>query len=290
MALNVRLGYYRALAARELVLVGEDTVHNQARHVAQIRRFVAVGARPRFDLTSAELNLANAELVLLRAKNALASAKVRLNAAMGLEGTATYDVVAPAPLPTRAENERPEALAQVAVHRRPELARAEAQLRQHGAQRSTARGAYWPSVTAIANFTGTQTASFDAGYNWYLGVGLNWNLFNGLLTRRQVEEASANLEAAGAQRDAVRQAIHAEIEEQFLAVGEAKRRLVVTEQAVATASERLRLAEGRYQTGAGAVLELDDAQFTAAGARAQRVRARYDLATARARLERAVGR
>jgi outer membrane protein len=55
------------------------------------------------------------------------------------------------------------------------------------------------------------------------------------------------------------------------------------------ARESLALAEGRYQAGAGSVLEVADAQaaFTAAGFGL--VRAHLDVATARARLVRATG-
>jgi outer membrane protein len=56
------------------------------------------------------------------------------------------------------------------------------------------------------------------------------------------------------------------------------------------ARERLRLAEGRYQAGAGSLLELSDAQVALTAAAAQQVRAEYELAAARAALLRALGR
>lgn len=56
-----------------------------------------------------------------------------------------------------------------------------------------------------------------------------------------------------------------------------------------TAREKLRLAEGRQNAGAGSVLELKDAQVAHSGARLGSVQARYDLGVARAPLKRAVG-
>jgi len=76
---------------------------------------------------------------------------------------------------------------------------------------------------------------------------------------------------------------------QFMAVDEAQRRTKVAERAVATAREKLRLAEGRYDAGSGNVLELEDAQVAYSSARFQSVQARYDLAVARVLLRRAVG-
>ncbi|HET6438852.1 MAG TPA: TolC family protein, partial [Anaeromyxobacter sp.] len=61
-------------------------------------------------------------------------------------------------------------------------------------------------------------------------------------------------------------------------------------EAETNAREQLRLAEGRYQAGAGSIIELGDAQIAASTAAAQRVQAEYNLAAARASLVRSLGR
>ena len=62
-----------------------------------------------------------------------------------------------------------------------------------------------------------------------------------------------------------------------------------TEEAITSAREQLRLAEGRYAAGVGSGLELADAQLAMQDAAAQRVQAEYRLASARAQLLRALG-
>jgi outer membrane protein len=61
-------------------------------------------------------------------------------------------------------------------------------------------------------------------------------------------------------------------------------------EALVNAREQLRLAEGRYQAGAGSAIELADAQVALTTAAAQRVQADYNLAASRAQLLRALGR
>jgi outer membrane protein len=56
------------------------------------------------------------------------------------------------------------------------------------------------------------------------------------------------------------------------------------------AREQLRLAEGRYSSGVGSIIELGDAQIAATSAAAQVVQADFNLATARAQLLTALGR
>ena len=74
------------------------------------------------------------------------------------------------------------------------------------------------------------------------------------------------------------------------AVRAAKASLGATVEAVTNAKEQLRLAESRYTTGVGSIIELTDAQLGYAQAAAQAVQARYGLATARVQLLNALGR
>jgi outer membrane protein len=290
VALNVRVAYYGILATQELVRVAEETVRNQQRHVDQIRRFVENDQRTRFDLSSAELNLANAELALVSARNAVALAKVHLNRVMGSNGPPDFAVTEPKTGLPELERASAYELTRTAERRRPELVRAEAQFKAQRAARGAARAGYFPTLSAMANVAGTKVEDFGAGYDWFFGLNLDWNLFGGLLTTRQVDAANAGMESASAQQEGTRQAIRAEIQQQVIAIADAKQRLLVAQRAAQTARERLDQAEHRYQSGASDVLELDDAQVTLSNAEAQVVQARYDVAIGRARLARALGK
>ena len=80
------------------------------------------------------------------------------------------------------------------------------------------------------------------------------------------------------------------MEQAQLAVRAAKEGMVASEEAVTAAGERLRLAEGRYETGVGSAIELGDAQLGFSAGEAQKVEAAYNLASARAQLLVALGR
>lgn len=288
-ATNVRVAYYGVLAAQQLVAVGEETVRNQQKHAEQVRRFVNAGQRTRFDLSSVELNHSNAQISLVRARNVLGLAKIRLKTAIGVDSEAGFSVVEPNPAEWVFERRPARELIAEAEQHRPELRRADAQLRAQQAGRKAARAGYLPSLSALGGVAAAKVEGFGAGYNWFVGIGLNWNLFNGLYTTKQNAEARAGEELAAAQRENTRQAIVADVEEQRLAIDDAQARGELAERTVATGTERLAQAEHRYETGAGDVLELDDAQIMLTNAKAQSVQARYDLAIARARLARAMG-
>jgi outer membrane protein len=152
------------------------------------------------------------------------------------------------------------------------------------------QGQYGPALSATLGFVQGGTAVDKLGWNAAAGLSLSWNLFQGGLTRAQVSEAEANVQAAVAQLDLERQQVRADVDAARLAVRAAKESLSATQEALVNARERLRLAEERYQVGVGSAIELGDAQVALTQAAAQAVQADDRLATARAQLLRALGR
>jgi outer membrane protein len=290
IVLGVRSAFFAARAARDLVGVAREALANQEARLAQTQGFVEVGTRPPIDLAQARTARANAQVQLISAENASAIARAQLAQAMGLDGQAGWELAEGTLPPVEGEERSTDELLGEAVGLRPDVAAAASQVRAQQASLGAVRGAYLPTL-------GVSTGVSDAGqslgttyWNWNAQATLTWNLFQGGLTRAQEQEARANLDALAAQADTLRQQVRLEVEQARLAVRAAKASLVATAEALESSREQLRLAEGRYQTGAGSALELSDAQVTATSAGAQRVRADYDLATARAQLLRALGR
>lgn len=286
---GVRIAYYGVLAARQALLVAQDTRQNQARHVEQIRQFVAADSRTRYDLVSAELKLDDADLAVVRAQNELRTARVRLNNAMGRSGDSDYEVTEPSAEDASLEQRRPAELMGIAQSHRPELEKSAAQVAVRRADHDSSRAGYFPDVQAMGSFNGAKVEDVNLGLNWYVGVGLNWRVFEGLRTYRHSQATAALTVASEAEHERLRQAVQTEIHVQLMAIDEAKQRLKVAEHAVETAKERLRLGEGRYNAGAGSVLELEDAQVAYTTTRFRLVQSRYDLSIARVLLRRAVG-
>lgn len=288
--LNVRTAYFQARAQKSMVLVSRETLANQERHHEQIKGFVELGARPAIDLAQARTDVANAKVQVITTENAYATAKAQLNLAMGAPQPIDYDVADETLAPIGEEDQPLDTLVQVAVTARPELMALNKQVQAQELQLRAVRGAYGPTLGASTGLTEQGPQLDNMRWNWNVAVSLNWNVFQGMLVPAQVREAESNLTVVKAQRDAVDQQLRLEVEQARLAVRSTKGSLLAVEEALVNARERLRLAEGRYQTGAGSVIELADAQIGTANAAAQRVAADYNLAAARAQLMKALGR
>jgi outer membrane protein len=300
-----RDAYFRARAAKAMIGVARQTLANLERHFVQISGFVQAGTRPEIDLAQARAGRANAQVGVIRAENEYIVARAELNQAMGITGDTDYDVADEIFPAVSGEAGAIGGLIDEAIRARPDVAALEAQVHAQELTARAARGAYLPTLNAVAgardegqsfqqtpstDYLGNPILNGGMAWNVWFGVQLNWALFQGLQTRGQVREADAQTEAARAERDRVVQQVWVAVQQAAASVRAAREAVTASEEALTAARERLRLADGRYAAGVGSIIELSDAELGAANAGAQRVTADYALATARAALLLALGR
>lgn len=290
VTLAVKNSYFQARAQKALVGVARDTLDNQGRHLAQIEGFVEVGTRPRIDVVQARADRASAELNLVNAENNYAIAKAQLVQAMGGDAPADFDVSDQALPPVAGEDSASAVLLSQALANRPDVRAAIGTVRAQELSVKAAQGAYGPSLSVSTALSESGSQLDGLRWNWSAGATLDWQIFQGGITKAQVAEARANVDVASAQVTALRQQVQLEVEQARLGVVGAKKALSTSDQLVENSRERLTLAEGRYQTGAGSIIELADAQLALTTALGQRVQAEYSLSTARAALANALGR
>ncbi len=158
-----------------------------------------------------------------------------------------------------------------------DLQGAQARLRAARANLGMAAGARWPSVDASGSakreresanapaldVPGATDNLFQAGFDarWEL------DLFGG--TRRAVEAAAADLDAAGEARNGAVLSLLAEVTRTYIDMRAGQRQLALARDALAAAEDALGLARARYQGGLAAQLEVAqaEAEVTAIAAR-----------------------
>lgn len=289
VALNVRNTYFQARQQKALLLVATETLKNQERHLNQIRGFLEIGTRPRIDLVQAQADRESAELQRVNAENNYAIAKAQLVQAMGLDSAPPFEVSDETITQLDLEEAEPSRLYARALAARPDVLAAIGSVRAQELSASALKGAYGPSLSLSTGVTEAGAALDTLRWNWNAQAALSWPIFQGGITKAQVREARANVDAATAQVNLVKQQVLLAVEQARIGVLGAKRALATADVLVQNARERLNLAEGRYQTGTGSIIELGDAQLALTSAQQQRVQAEYTLSTARAALLSAIG-
>ena len=290
LVLGVKNAYFQARAQLALVGVGRETLANQTRHVDQIAGFVDVGTHPPIDLVQARADQESARLALVNAQNAYALAKAELAEAMGLQHAADFEVGDENEPDVTGEDGTSVELFALALQGRPDVQAALYTVSSREQSLGAARGGYGPSLSGSVAVNESGGALDALAFNWSAGASLIWPLFEGGITRANVAQGQANLEGAQAQLELLRQQVLLALERARLGVQGAKQALGTAAELIALSRERLTLAEGRYETGIGTILELSDAQVGLTRAQAQRVQAEYNLSIARAQLVRALGR
>lgn len=287
--LTVRRAYFTARADRDLVAVAEETVRNQEKHVEQTQAFVRTGIQPDINLATVQTALANAKVQLVTAQNNQAVADAQLSQAMGVSVGERYTLADQEIPPIAGEDGPPGSLVEHAEKNRPEIANIINQRRAQELTVSSLKGSYGPSVSALGNFSEVGAAIDGVVPNWYVGLGLSWNILQGGLTSGQIREAKGTLENLTGQEQALRLQVQVDVEQGRLGVQAAKATIGAADEAVVNARNQLTLAEKRYEHGLGSAVELADAQVAYTSAEAQVVQAKFNLAAARAQLLTALG-
>ena len=282
---NVKDTYYGLLLALLKRDLAESAVQTYQKHLEQARGFYEAGARALFDVTKAEVDLSTAKINLVTAEKVLGTARAALSRAVGVD----LEEVRPATdfRPVQPLPQEDFALVQ-AFENRPDIR--SARLRNETGKLSVslaAKGsAATVSLSGSTSLTGTDLPPDDS---FALSVNLSVPVFDGGLTKSRISEARASLSAVEAAGKLTGQTIRFEVRASLLAVREAEARISAAELLVRQAEENLILAEGRYETGVGSVLEVADAILAFTSAKVSLYQARADYSTSLAALEKTLG-
>lgn len=293
--LALRVAFFTAAAQRELVAVAEVNLKNNETHLAEARAFVREGREPEIALVTAEATRANALVQAITARNAYATAKTRLNQAMGVQGAITYEVRVEPMVVVPDEDAPLERLVIEALATRPEAASLDAQRRSAQASVEVGRDAWFPSLSLGATATDSGTALTTGRWlgltpNFSAGLALSWAVNLGPAIPAQVRVALAQIANLDAQLDALQAQVRVDVGTAQLGVQAAREALMAALQGRQAANTQLALANGRFAAGVGNAVEVSDAQLAADQAGAQEVQARLNLDVARAQLIAALGR
>src|SRR5213593_3444031 len=191
---NVQQAYFMLLAAYRLRDVAEETVVQNQKHLDLAEGRHDVGLAPRIDVTTAQVQLAQAELNQLTARNNVSLGRETLRNTLGLPGPLDFDIVDSLEQP-RSEVSDEEAL-DLAYANRPELRSRAAQERADIERIKAIEKDYLPKLALNSNVT-WNGSNYPLQEGWIFGGLVSLSVFNGGLTRAQVGEAKATSRTCG---------------------------------------------------------------------------------------------
>jgi outer membrane protein len=280
----VARAYFGVLRANAVLKVAEQTVSARQLVSDQITALYNSQLKSQLDVSFANVNLADARLLLSQAQNNAKSAEAELAAAMGLPAQTSFTLSEesmPGALPGTVD-----ALIPTALQDRPELK--DLRLRQSAAERliRAEHALYYPtiSVAASAGFIPAGEAPIPGQYG-AAGVNVSIPVFNGGLFHSRQSQAELEAKAAAKQVSDMENRVTRDVRVAYLDAKTAFDRLDLTNQLLQQAQLALDLARGRYDLGLSSIVELSQAQLNLTSAQISNTSARYDYQVQRAILD-----
>jgi outer membrane protein TolC len=321
----VRMAYLEALLRTEEVRLTEQSVERVRRTLEETRALNRAGLASDYDVLRLEVQLANLEPGLVRAKNAVLAAKRALMATIGrdpreadrveLEGSLNrLDLTA---IVANGPEERsllqyagldgddgsawqdPEVAYGEALEGRSRVQQARLAVELERARLKAQWAEYFPKITLFSsyNVTAQQNGAPDffgterqRAFSTFAGLRVELPIFLGFARDARVQEARATLAQAEARLEQVEFETVREVRDLLELVDESRRRVESQRQAVAQARRGYEIASAEYRSGLGSQLQISDAEVALRQSEFNYSQAVYDYLVARVRLEAALGR
>lgn len=297
---QVERAYLNVLRNEQLVKVAEENLKRDQRQLERITESNRVGALSRADVYRQQSQVAADELSVINAQNNYNKAKADLLALIGLDVNDDYVITDPT-ISTEIDQAELEAsatqyanfreLARRALENRPDYHSASEAIRSAEGGVSAARSGYFPSVNAFAGygFSNRELSRLteNKSVNW--GLNLRWTIFDGFSTNEALQSAYVQKKNAELALEQTERNINVEVKKALLDLEAARKAYEVSQKGLLSATEDRKIAEERYNLGAGTLLDLLTANAGLVSAQANKVNAVYDFITAKRNVEYVLG-
>jgi outer membrane protein len=280
--------------------VNEENLKRDNRQLERIVESNRVGALSLADVYRQQSQVAADELALINVQNSLDKSRADLVALIGLNVADDYRFVDASFSVALDSTEFASVhrkysdlgvLTNTALTARPDYMGAKENLDASSSTVTMARAGYFPSLSAQAGLSGNndQISNLFDYRTIYWGLRLSWTLFDGFATNQSVQSASASKRNAEITLAQTERSISVEMKKALLDLDAAMKQYEVSRKGLTSASEDRKIAEERYNLGAGTLLDLLVASASFVSAEANVVNASYNYIIAKRNVEYVLG-
>jgi outer membrane protein len=297
---QVESAYLNVLRTEQLVKVSDGNLKRDQRQLERITESNRVGALSLADVYRQQSQVALDELSQINAQNTYDKAKADLVALAGLETGAEFQFADPTIsttidstelVATRERYKSFSDLTKRALASRPDYVGARRSFDASDASVTMARSGYFPSLSASAGLSANNeklSNIFDYK-TLYWGLSLRWTLFDGFATNQSIENALASRRNAEVSLVQAERDINVQVKKGLLDLDAAVKQYEVSQKGLVSATEDRKIAEERYNLGAGTLLDLLTGNANLVNAEANLVNASYNYVIAKRNVEYVLG-
>jgi outer membrane protein len=274
--LAVHQAFYSALQSSAVLKVAEQTVSARQTSADQVSALTKNKLKSDLDLSFANVNLAQAKLLLLDAQANTQAAMAALSAVLGFADAQSFQLVQDAtPLAPPPADAEP--LIAQAFGTRPEILALEFQSQSAEKLHMADRDLLFPTISALGVVGDTPFGNPHLP-GWYgaVGVDIQIPVFNGFLYTAKSHESELRAEATKQRIQDLRNSIARDVRTSWLDANRAYDRISVSQQLLNQSNQALDLAQTRYKLGLGSIVELSQAELQQTQAAIGSTQAEYD--------------
>lgn len=282
---NAEVLFYTAILEKSRLEVLEKAFEATSHNAEIIEKLYSQGLVSEFEVLRARVEKANIQPAILNAESEVRLSEKRLKSFLGIDLNESIGLVEEVGDTSLIDLPPLGALVDTALARRPEMQQADLLTEiSHKAIR-VAKGGYYPSLDAISSYSWQSvsddfTLSGHTAESWTAGITLSIPIFTGGYTRGEVKQRRSEYRQASLAARQLRDDIKLEVEQVYDQLKQAKKALDIQKETISQAEEGLRIANLRYQTGVGTLLEVLSAQAALTEARNSKAQAMFFFRTA----------
>jgi len=295
---QVKLSYYRVLAAKALAEVADQDVRNLEDHLRQVRDQLRAGTATRLDVLRVQVQLSNARSDKTNADDEISIRQRELAQSMGLgqgrpEMPEIKDAEGVLPNPSDEMIKKIEA---AQLNTRPDIEADD--LRTDAAEKQEqAAGHYWiPAFDILGNYSFVNGSTPDvfttSNYSstYFVAVSLRWNLFDGMKSYSRSKESVARSNEARTSAESARLQLPTDFEVYRRRYRYNTEKFRARSEDVISSQEAVRLSRAGFAAGTETNTDVLDAELDLFRARANVINSQLDALDAQINFELAIGR
>lgn len=295
MTEQVQTAFLEYLKAGENTRSMRDSLTRLREQLRIAQAYFEVGLSPRLDVLQAEVDVSEAERLLIEAENTQATTLARLNTLLGFDATAVNTYTGT--LREVAFRYTLEQCLELAYRQRPDLYVAQKAVEIARKSQKEVQSDYYPqiegyySMTQSGNTPGMQRSGENGSHvtNWEVGAQATWNVFEWGTTYYADKQAGWQVTKMRYEQENLKLEVGYDIKSKYLAVQEARKRIAVALNSVAQATEAYNVALARYHEHVGTNFDVLDASANLTSAQSSLTGAKADYLAALSQIYVAMG-
>ncbi len=292
--------FLNILRLEQLVKVTEENLKRDQRQLERITESNRVGALSLADVYRQQSQVATDELNVINSQNNYNKAKADLVALIGLDMGTEYQfadiglstTIDQGELKASAEKYKNfDDLVQRAITARPDYLAARESYNASESGVTSARSGYFPRISASAGYglSNSELSKLSDNKSLSWGVDLSWSIFDAFQTNEALQTAIVTKKNSETSLKQSEREISVEVKKALLDLEAARKQVEVSQKGLQSATEDRKIAEERYNLGAGTLLDLLTANANFVNAEANTINSSFSYNIAKRNMEYVIG-